>query len=644
MVGGPFSDVLRYLRSLIGLRGGADLSDAQLLQRFVAHRDSAAFESLVQRHGPMVLGVCRQLLGDPHDVEDAFQATFLVLVRKAAAVGRRELLANWLYGVAYRVAVRARGVAARRQARQRQGIDMTAIEPADDAGAPEPRPELHEEVNRLPAKYRLPVVLCYLEGKTNEEAARQLGWPTGTVSGRLARARHLLRRRPGRRRLALSAVAAALLAENATAAVPPSLLTQTVRAALLYGADPAAAGLIPAPVLALVEGVLQAMFITKVKSATLVLLGAALLVTAAGLLAFQVLAADPPKPPADPPKAAGADAPPPGPAARERVTLSGHDGMVWAVTYAPDGKTLATVSGLYNKPGELILWDAVKGKEKARAQEPKGIRSVAFAPGGKLLATADYYDNNVRLRDPETGRVLTVLPQGSPNNAVAFSPDGKTLAVGLLQDKSIKLCDMAAGRELRTLRGHTDWVPHVVFSPDGRLLASGGRDKTVRLWDLATGQEYATLTGHEGTVECVAFSPDGKTLASACWDQTVKLWEVATGKERATLKGHKLQVLYVAFTPDGKTLATTSGEADSPISDVNEKPGEIKLWDALTGQEYASLKGHTFRVWSVVFAPDGKTMATSAEDKTVKLWDLSPRPARPAQELAAKDLEALWAA
>src|SRR5262245_20538163 len=115
MVGGPFSDVLRYLRSLIGLRGGADLSDAQLLQRFVAHRDSAAFESLVQRHGPMVLGVCRQLLGDPHDVEDAFQATFLVLVRKAAAVGRRELLANWLYGVAYRVAVRARGAAARRQ-------------------------------------------------------------------------------------------------------------------------------------------------------------------------------------------------------------------------------------------------------------------------------------------------------------------------------------------------------------------------------------------------------------------------------------------------------------------------------------------------------------------------------------------------
>jgi hypothetical protein len=121
----------------------------------------------------------------------------------------------------------------------------------------------------------------------------------------------------------------------------------------------------------------------------------------------------------------------------------------------------------------------------------------------------------------------------------------------------------------------------------------------------------------------------------------VKLWEVATGKERATLKGHKLQVLYAAFTPDGRVLATTSGEAESPITDTNEKPGEIKLWDPFTGEELASLRGHNFRVWSVVFAPDGKTMATAAEDRTVKLWDVAPRSARPARELAATSR--LWA-
>jgi RNA polymerase sigma factor (sigma-70 family) len=641
MGGSPFSDVVRYLRGLIGLRGGGDLSDAQLLQRFVTHRDPAAFETLVQRHGPMVLGVCRQLLRDPQDAEDAFQATFLVLARKAGAIAQRELVGNWLYGVAYRVAVRARARASRRQARERQGADMTATEAADDAGERELRPVLHEEVNRLPAKYRLPVVLCYLEGKTNAEAARELGWPTGTVSGRLARARDLLRRRLVRRGLTLSAAVAVLLARDATA-VPPPLLAATVRAALLCLAGPAAAGLIPAQVTSLVKGVLQAMFMTKVKKALVVLL-VALLITGAGLLALRA-PAEPPQPPgaapAGPP--AAAETPQPGPAAKERATLTGHGGMVWAVAFSPDGKTLATVSGLYDKPGELILWDAVTGKEKARAREPKGIRSVAFSPDGKLIATADYYDNHVRLRDPETGTVRTVLDQGSPNNAVAFSPDGKLLAVGLLQDKSVKLWDVAGGREVRTLRGHTDWVPHVAFSPDGRLLASGGRDKTVRLWDVQTGQEYATLSGHEGTVECVAWSPDGKTLASASWDCTVKLWEVSTGKERATLKGHKLQVLYVAFTPDGKTLATTSGEADSPITDVNEKPGEIKLWDALTGKEYAALHGHNFRVWSVIFSADGKTMVTSAEDKTVKLWDLAPRPRQPAGELTAQDLAGLW--
>src|SRR5262245_42350805 len=145
MAGGPISDVVRYLRSLVGLRAGVELPDAQLLHRFVADGDAAAFEALVKRHGPLVLGVCRGLLFDPRDVEDAFQATFLVLVRKAASIGRGELLANWLYGVAHRVAVRARGAVLRRRDRERQVEVVSVAEPSDGPGGRELQPVLHEE-------------------------------------------------------------------------------------------------------------------------------------------------------------------------------------------------------------------------------------------------------------------------------------------------------------------------------------------------------------------------------------------------------------------------------------------------------------------------------------------------------------------
>ncbi len=182
MAKNPPTVVLSRLRQLAHLSGAGTLSDSQLLERFVRARDEAAFEVLVRRHGPMVLDVCRRLLR-PQDAEDAFQATFLVLVCKAASVGRSELLANWLYGVAYKVSARLRGTLWRRRTVALPDADVPprTPPPPDDGAA------VHEEVHRLPAKYRQPVVLCYFEGKTNEEAARQLGWPAGTVAGRLAR-------------------------------------------------------------------------------------------------------------------------------------------------------------------------------------------------------------------------------------------------------------------------------------------------------------------------------------------------------------------------------------------------------------------------------------------------------------------------
>jgi RNA polymerase sigma factor (sigma-70 family) len=296
MSDGPLSELVRHIRRIALKAKAADLDDGQLLERFLAQRDQAAFEVLLRRHGPMVLGVCRRLLRDPHDTEDAFQATFLVLLRKAASVRNRALFSNWLYGVAYRTALKARAQAARRSAHAKPLAGEPAVEPESELLWNDLRPVLDEEVQRLPSKYRLPVVLCYLEGKTFEQAAQQLGWPAGTVSGRLARARQLLRTRLTRRGLGLAAGLLGLpLFQTALEAMPSQLLAATVRAALAVTARHATAEfVIPTTVLTLMEGVLHAMLMTKLKIAATGLFLVAVIGGGAGLVAYPGLAAQPP--------------------------------------------------------------------------------------------------------------------------------------------------------------------------------------------------------------------------------------------------------------------------------------------------------------------------------------------------------------
>ena len=203
------------------------LKQLRLMERFVADADADAFARLVQRHGPTVLGVCRQILRQEHDAEDAFQATFLVLSRKASSIRAAEALPNWLYGVARRLAIRSKSAAARRQAREVALVEPPPAPRAPDRLAEDLAPVLHEEIGRLPDKYRIPFVLCYLDGKTNEEAAQQLGCPSGTVFSRLARARERLRGRLTRRGLALSTgvltATLAALTQQARAAASPQL-------------------------------------------------------------------------------------------------------------------------------------------------------------------------------------------------------------------------------------------------------------------------------------------------------------------------------------------------------------------------------------------------------------------------------------
>jgi RNA polymerase sigma factor (sigma-70 family) len=285
MTDGRLDTVLRHLRRLAREPDGGDLTDRQLLQRFAAGGDEAAFAALVQRHGPMVLGVGRRLLGAA-DAEDAFQATFLVLARRAQAVQWQDSVGGWLYAVAYRIARRSRADAARRRARERQPGGRTAAEPPDELLRWELRRVLDEELSRLPAKYRSPLLLCYLEGKTNEEAARLLGWPIGSMSRRLARGRQLLRDRLIRRGLALTAAAlAGLLAEEAGAGgLPAPLAAGTLRAAVTFaaGATPAA-GPVSVPAAALAEGVLHSMPSTRILTAVIVLVVLGVLGVGTGL-------------------------------------------------------------------------------------------------------------------------------------------------------------------------------------------------------------------------------------------------------------------------------------------------------------------------------------------------------------------------
>src|SRR5262245_36297003 len=264
------TEMAHLIRHIRAVSGGYDtrFTDGQLLRRFIEHRDEAAVTAIVRRHGNMVWGVCRRILDNQHDAEDAFQATFLILVRKAGSIRQQEVVGGWLYGVAQQTAMKARAAAARRRQHSTQ---VAAIQPQ----APEQPLEsdvqaiLDEELGRLPGRYRTAIVLCDLDGTTRKEAARQLRLPEGTVAGHLTRGRAILARRLTRRGVTLSAatVAAVLSQQFTSAQVPAALMSSTLKAVALASTAGTAVTGISIKVTALTQGVLKAMFLTKLKTA-----------------------------------------------------------------------------------------------------------------------------------------------------------------------------------------------------------------------------------------------------------------------------------------------------------------------------------------------------------------------------------------
>lgn len=285
--------VIQHLRRTILRQDGAGWSDGQLLASFIDQKDEAAFEALVRRHGPMVFGVCHRVVRNHHDAEDALQATFLVLARKASSVRPREQVANWLHGVALRIAMRAKAMSVKRRGREKQVMEMPEPATVQQDQWSDLRPLLDQELTRLPENYRLPILLCDLEGKKIRVAAQQLGWPQGTLAGRLALGRKMLAVRLARRGVVLSAGAlAAVVSQNAvSAAVPNSLIGSMVRAAAMFAAGQATvAGVVSAKAVALAKGVVLTMLLNKIKVLTAVLLVISAFGMVGGLLSCQTSA------------------------------------------------------------------------------------------------------------------------------------------------------------------------------------------------------------------------------------------------------------------------------------------------------------------------------------------------------------------
>jgi RNA polymerase sigma factor (sigma-70 family) len=612
------SPIIRHIRSLLGA-GLGGVSDEELLDRFAARRDEDAIAELVRRHGALVFGVCRRVLADAHAAEDVFQATFLVLVRKAATLDRRRPLGNWLYTVAYRLALTARAEAARRRLRENQ-----AAKQRGEATQPD-RPDelcvvLEEELQRLPERFRAPLVLCYLEGKTNEQAAQALGWPRGSMSRRLEEARDRLRDRLRCRGYVCTASAlAAALAGTATAAPAPPvpLLDATVRAALWFATEEApAASLVSAEALTLAKKVLHTMTIQKLKLTAALVLTASLLGGGSTFLVQAVVGA-PPVPSLMPDTAPAARerpdqaALPTGATARLGTLQLRHGDTIQFLGFTRDGRGLVTAG----KDQTIRLWDLASGTEVRRFERPEPAAGADAGMLGKGMA-----------------RLMMDQPRAF---GVALSPDSRLLAA--TRGPNTYVWDVASGTLRHTFREEaadplTGGVSDLTFTADGKGLVTADGRHGVTFWDLETGKPVRRVAG-EAAVNAapgkparvggsVALAPGGRYLAWEHHDvenqsSTLKVRDLTAGKEIGEARLPVAGAKALTFAPDGKTVAWASfGDG-------------IFLWDCTAGGEPRRLTsdklnlGKLTDIESLAFAPDGKTVATCRSDQTVQLWDVA---------------------
>ncbi len=658
MASAPFTSVVRYFRGTSAPAPGEELTDRQLLNRFTCGRDESAFATLVSRHGPLVMGVCRRVLRNDADAEDAFQATFLVLARRAALVAWRSSVANWLHGTALRLARKLLVANSRRQARERRAAAKVKEASAQVATEWQELCNLLDgQMRRLPGAERSALLACYFEGRTQDEAARELGWSLRTLQRRLERGRDLLRPRLVRQGVPLPVAFLAGVLLNEAAAAGKAAEIARAAAVFVAGGTPTARAAATTLAVSALRANARGMF--RLAVAGLLLLGAC-----AAAIRFDFLLAEDeevPQPAASsqspvvrPLVDASGDPLPKGAVGRlGSLRLRHTDAISWA-TFSQDGETVI----VGDKGGHVVRWDVASGwrlrlarQAPRRGEEAKDFQSLALPPDGKVLAAIE--NHQLVFREVASGQRRYGGEPGYPADHLTVSSDGRTVATWSGSDpQTLDLWDATTGKH-RDWAGHRNPVTSLSYSGDGELLLSAdGVREQARLWEPATGRELAKV----GPPSCreVVFAPDGKSFVAFQSETHLSgLWDTASGQPLDRLIGYSCSSRNLCYGAGGRLLVegvwgrkiarlwdAQTGEMLWEIGVAQDHParvtlspggtvvasggydgGPVRRWNTRTGMKLSPLNTPHKVVRTVAIAPGGRTMATSGDDDPVYLWD-----------------------
>jgi RNA polymerase sigma factor (sigma-70 family) len=669
--------VVHHIRALIQAKALAAATDAELLEAYVARQEQAAFATLLRRHGPMVLSVSRRHVGQAADAEDVFQATFLLLARNAHRIHKRASVGSWLHGVAFRLALRARKQHWLRHTHENKAASMRKTTCATEEARRELQEVLDSALEKLPQTYHKALVLCYLEGMTQEEAARQLGCPLGTLRSWVARGRGLLRKRLASRGLTLSATAfvALLAASTASARVPPALVNTTLGALALVGSGVAGGSGLSAAVAGLLAGGQRTLDGGTLKLALALLLTLGTL--AAATVAYPLLASNPQgKKEGGPPKGATSESKEPALAVtpQGRTDINGDllppgalmclgetrfrpGARTTHLAFSPDGKQLASWGSFLYHHDRLSLWDTATGKElRTELIQENRLAAFAWCADGRGFAvltplgrhaenkfmvwefTNAQAKNPLRVRTQSQQESSVIVGQEPPESfgPFAVAPNGKWLAAyhaGKNRKPEANLFELGpapSGRRLkiaRTIKDLPTDVRTLALSQNNRLLLvfshkdPNPTSQTMTVYGTVQGRKQNTFTIpmalHQGTRMTFALSPDGTLLALGLEDGTARIIEVKTGRQQRLLAGHRGK----SKAPLWYGVSTMAFSPDGKQLITGARDNVLLCWDVRSGRQRYRLRGHHSWPEALAFTADGKRLASSGQDSLIRLWD-----------------------